>query len=209
MDRDGFLAPPGVVPCSNCGTMLNPNGHRPAETYAGTATGECYRCQARPAFFTGTRHASGGEIWSHPAHCPNWRRDRELFTFWPGLAPHGCDHGRRWKSGTYMTGGSFTVQCVECWAEHAKHPATVEEDRASAARRAARQTWERRVIAEADRRLRLLGKKYDTVEESDPAWPPIRDAVLAEAPPAPEGEVVPEFPAGWGEIPKKGRKRKP
>lgn len=201
MDRDGFLAAPGTVPCRTCGAVLNPNGHRPAETYAGTATGECYRCQARAAFLIGN-HVSGAEIWSHPAHCPAWRRDRELFTFWPGCAE--CDHGKKWNHRPT----SYTVQCLRCWAEHEKHPATVEESRARAARRAAVALWERRMVAEVERRA---GMPWPS-DKPDTFWIPIRDAVLADGPPAPEGETCPDFPEGWAADPKagppKGRKRR-
>jgi len=152
-------------------------------------------------------HASGAEIWSHPPHCPAWRTDRELFTYWPGCAG-GCDKGRRWKHGAAVSGGSFTVQCVECWAAHEKHPATVEEYRARVACASARATWARRMEAEAERRA---GKRYG-VDDAGVDWIPIRDAVLADGPPEPTGEVVPEFPEGWAPDPGTrrgaGRKRR-
>lgn len=205
MDRDGFLAAPGTVPCITCGAMLNPNGHRPAETYAGTATGECYRCQARKPFKAGA-HASGAEIWSHPPHCPAWRRDRELYTWWPTCTARGCDHGRVIKWGGFA-GTSHPANCRECSDAHEKHPATVEERRAREARYAAVRLWERRMVAEAERRA---GMPWPS-DKPDDFWFPIRDAVMADGPPAPTGETCPDFPEGWAPDPrtKPARKRKP
>lgn len=206
MDRDGFLAAPGTVPCVTCGAMLNPNGHRPAETYAGTATGECYRCQARAPFKRGA-HASGAEIWSHAAHCPSYRRDRELYTWWPGCAAPGCDHGRRIRYDGFA-GSSYATNCRACLDEHEKHPATVEERRVHAAQRAASALWLRRMVAEVEQRA---GMPWPS-DQPDTFWFPIRDAVLADGPAEPTGETCPEFPEGWALDPKagpvKGRKRR-
>lgn len=202
MDRDGFLAAPGTVPCVTCGAVLNPNGHRPAETYAGTATGECYKCQARAPFRWGV-HRSGAETWSHPAHCPAYRRDRELYTWVPGCAAPECDHGRVIKWGGFA-GSSYPTQCRACLAVHEAHPSTVEERRALEAQWAARALWERRMVAEVERRA---GMPWPS-DQPDTFWLPIRDAVLADGPPEPKGETAPEFPAGWAPDPREQRKRR-
>lgn len=183
-----------MIPCAHCGAELNPNGDRPAETHMGAATGECYRCQARRPFRVGV-HASGAEIWSHPAHCPAYRRSRELYTWWhaAGCGQDGCEHGRviRWGG---FAGSSHAVQCPACWAQHERHPATVEERRAREAQYAAVQEWDRRMTAEAERRA---GREWGSDNYDDPAWTPIVERVLAEGPSRPTGEVAPEFPVGW------------
>ncbi len=79
MDRDGFLAPPGVLKCEKCGKGLNADKNHPAESYAGTATGLCYACEGAGAFPTGKVLLSGAIEYSHPPHSPSWRRDRETF----------------------------------------------------------------------------------------------------------------------------------
>lgn len=203
MDSQGMLAGPGEMPCRVCGKPLNPNGHRPAEVYAGTFTGECYSCQSRPFFPTGNVAGSGGIYMSHPPSCPSWRRDREIHLGFPDCAT--CKGG----GAVWAGGGAHGKQsCEDCRKWHDAHPATIEENRVWKARRDATSHWEKMLVKEADRRLRLLGKKFDTVKDEDPDWVPIRDAVLAEAPPRPEGEELAVFPAEWGKPPKKAKKIK-
>lgn len=208
MNADGHLGAPGTLPCLTCGKPLNPNGHRPAETYAGTFTGECYSCQGRGAFFTGVTFASGAQVWSHPPHCPAWRRDRETFTYWPGCEGQGCATGRVMKNSAGPFGGQHSAQCPACWAKHEAHPTTVEEYRAREARNVASREWERRVIAEAKKRLAAVGKKFDAVPDTDLDFLRVRTEVLALAPARPEGETCPPFPEGWAELPKKKEPRR-
>jgi hypothetical protein len=152
-------------------------------------------------------HASGAEIWSHPPHCPAWRRDRELYTWWPACTAPGCEHGRVIKWGGFA-GTSHTANCRACLDAHETHPVTVEETRVRDAQYAARALWARRMQAEVERRAGTAwpGDKPNTF------WFPIRDAVLAEGPPDPTGETCPDFPEGWAPDPKlkpaTGRKRR-
>lgn len=205
MDSQGFLAPPGVFPCRVCGKPLNPNGHRPAETYAGTFTGECYSCQSRPFFPTLVTTDSGGTYMSHPPSCPSWRRDRETYLAFADCET--CKGGGRVRARGVAGGGGNVQQCEDCLSRHNAHPATIEENRANKARHDATSHWEKTVIREIDRRLRLLGKKFDTIKDEDPDWEPTRSAVLAEAPSPPLGEDQVQFPAGWGVLEKKKSKK--
>lgn len=101
MDERGFLPP---HPCRACNEPLSGHmGDRPAETYAGTATGLCYSCERAPAVLLRTE-ADGAEVWEWPPHCPSWRRDRETSYYYAD-----CDCRR----GTRGSGYSRTT-CREC-----------------------------------------------------------------------------------------------
>jgi hypothetical protein len=82
MDRDGFFP---VHPCKGCGKELSgKDGPRPAETYAGTATGLCYSCERGKAYVVpGSELPDGGRLVSHPPACPSWRRDRTTHWAYP------------------------------------------------------------------------------------------------------------------------------
>ncbi|MDE1821165.1 MAG: hypothetical protein KGJ23_07980 [Euryarchaeota archaeon] len=123
MDRDGFLPP---MSCRNCGKPLEGDGSgHPAELYAGTWNGLCYPCTGAPAFKSTVEDLSGVEVWSHPPHCPAWRRDRETFLYVPGCGK--CDHGRIMVSRSMMLGGSYPVQCGDCSRAHHGHPKVRDE----------------------------------------------------------------------------------
>ena len=118
MDEHGFLPPHG---CRICGTPLcGQGGDRPAELYAGTYTGLCYRCERGQAFLVITL-GDGAQVWSHPPHCPSWRRTRETFTGYADCP--GCrGMGMIWVSRSDNQGGSYSVQCDPCMARFSAHP---------------------------------------------------------------------------------------
>ncbi len=175
----------GGLACRQCAKPLNADGNHPAEAYAGTYTGLCYACERGGAYDTGERAASGAERWSHPPHCPSWRRDREAYWYFPDCA---CTKGRQWISRSDAFGGSYTVNCPACWKRHIEHPATVEESRAWKAKADARLDWQIRCNAEYE-------KRGDGMAPED---------FLRLCPPAPEGEELAVFPPGWaGRKPKK------
>jgi hypothetical protein len=82
MDGDGFLP---VTPCRVCGKPLSSkDGPRPAETYAGTATGLCYACSSGPAYVVpDSELPDGARLVSHPPASPSWRRDRTTHWGYP------------------------------------------------------------------------------------------------------------------------------
>ena len=105
---DGFL--PGLH-CERCQKPLQGLGSgRPAESYAGTFNGLCYDCTGAAPFIA-REFEDGSVMWSHPPHCPSWRRDRELFLQFPGCR---CNKGIA-KRG-YSYGASYPISCERCWA---------------------------------------------------------------------------------------------
>lgn len=146
MDARGFLPP---QPCRNCGVALQGEGSgRPAELYAGTFTTLCYTCERLPAIHVAT-YSCGAKLWSHPPHCPSWRRDREEFRGY-----EGCQVCRGF--GSVMVprhnaqGGSYPENCQACWDRWIKHPPRLAAHEAE------------RTLQEAARDLRVkLSDDYD------------------------------------------------
>lgn len=120
LGRDDYsdpLATGAGIDCKQCGAELSgPNGPRPAESYAGTFTGLCYRC-SNGAAYVAREHDDGCQEWSYPPHCPSWRRDRE--TFYGFADCHLCHGaGRKVEYRPLSSGGSFPRQCHVCSARH-------------------------------------------------------------------------------------------
>lgn len=121
MTWDGMLGSEGSVPCTKCGTPLNPHGHRPAELYAGTYTGLCYKCQNGGAFCTHVELLDKAEHWDFPPHCPSWRRDRERYVGYNDCTD--CDgRGAEWISRCDSRGGSYRAYCKTCFSRYYDHP---------------------------------------------------------------------------------------
>ena len=158
MDERGFLPPHG---CKACGQPLcGPDTGRPAELYAGTYTGLCYPCtNSGPVVLRVL--GDGCQVWSHPPHCPSWRRARETFWHYPDCAT--CRQGMIWVYRPDGQGGSYGRQCEPCMSRYGAHPLRQWYDRRSrqfgrAVNR--RLTWMTEHFPEARRR-----------EISDIYWP--------------------------------------
>lgn len=209
MDREGVLGAPGELKCKQCGVGLDANGGRPAERYAGTYTGLCYGCERSRSFDTGERLLSGAQVWSHPPHCPSWRRDREMFWWFPDCQNPRCRHGSVWVSRRSSQGGSYTENCPACFKRHCDHPDVVAKSAYDASVLSAQRQWSRRVDAEYAKRLADAGldphwwKGLDTGPYEE-----ILRQLLSEAPQRPTTPDVPAFPQGWADFPKPKQKRK-
>lgn len=106
MDKNGFLPP---HPCKSCGKMLRgQDSGFPAELYLGTYTGKCYSCTNAGITPVKTL-ACGITVYSHPPHCPSYRRDRETYYQQPN--PCTCNYGAVYKS---QGCNSWLEQCTEC-----------------------------------------------------------------------------------------------
>jgi len=118
MDREWMLP---VHNCRQCGRPLNADGGHPAELYAGTYTGLCYRCERSGERRIKVDPVDGAETWEFPPHCPSWRRAREQFVGFTGCGI--CEgKGRIWVSRADSRGGSYAVQCEECSGRYWGHP---------------------------------------------------------------------------------------
>ena len=105
----------GMLPrqnCWRCNEVLNADGNHPAELYAGTFTGLCYRCEREAPRVVKTYHDGAVRI-SYLPHCPAWRRDREEFIAYPDC-PECGGKGRHWVRRPSNKGGSYPVQCHVC-----------------------------------------------------------------------------------------------
>lgn len=114
----------GMLPthyCGRCESELNPNGFRPAELYAGTYTGLCYKCQNSPAFCTHVELIDRAEHWEFPPHCPSWRRDRESYVGYSDC--NDCDgRGSKMVSRSFPSGGPYRTYCDICFSKYDNHP---------------------------------------------------------------------------------------
>lgn len=175
IDSDGFLS---VAPCKQCGQPLSgKDGPRPAETYAGTATGLCYGCERSGSYVVpGSELPDGGRLISHPPASPSWRRDRT--THWAYPDCEECN-GKGAKM-RYSSWNQYLEYCRPCMA------------RVMAPRRA-NEVKLLRDIADA-----LEAEHLRAVEpkgEQTPAQASVRDAVLRVVPPA--VRVWSDLPAVW------------
>lgn len=180
--------------CKGCGKPLQGEmSGRPAELYAGTYTGLCYGCERAPARAIG-RLLTGAYETEHPPSSPSWRRDRERFLWFADCVNPRCRKGavQVYRSGAF--GGSYRAQCDHCSARHHEHPVIVEMKAREDAEWDATWEWMCRCNAEFERRCRAAGLDPDMGDEKAKA---IGEAVLAEAPPRPEGTQVPDFPKDW------------
>jgi hypothetical protein len=182
MDKDGMF--PSNWCCVRCGKQLNADGHHPAELYAGTYNGMCYRCTLGPKFLEGTRGLDGGNVWNHPPHCPSWRRDREKHVFfWDCEDCHGEGRRTSWNNAarcdtcskrTYMTG---TIHDHDAFRRRARD--------------AAQARFERRMVAHLKLPKRISKKRrieaLNALKEAEPGtWKAIADRTLAEWKPVDE-----------------------
>ena len=202
MTWNGFLPPSN---CQACGTPLQgEDSDRPAELYAGTYTGLCYPCTGKTAFRIETRQrVSGAWYWSHPPHCPSWRRDRETFYGFPGCKRCG-GKGCTWISRPNPQGGPYTVQCVACEARDEEHPYIARAQGVDQKRRAAIGYWQHRITREWAKRLKKFDRTPATVgprEDWSDDIKAVADQIFKDAPPPPprgqDAPALPAFPKGW------------
>lgn len=107
--------------CYQCRTPLNADGGHPAELYAGTYTGLCYRCQNGPVYVEAYYPFDGAIVLNYAPHCPSWRRDRELYTAYPDCQE--CrGRGMLWVSRAMSMGGSYRSFCNTCSNRFHFHP---------------------------------------------------------------------------------------
>jgi hypothetical protein len=207
MTWNGHL--PRSVTCKRCGAILQGAGDgRPAESYLGTYTGFCYPCNDRPAEPTGEVEPSGAREWTHPPSCPSWRRDRERYL---GFAdcPTCKGTGRVWKYRCDGFGGSYGVNCPDCWKRHGEHPTTIAAREAADRRLAAYRAWSERANLEFNRRIDAAGLDRAKWTSDDPetchSISAIADDLKQECPP-PFGDEVPSLPLSWKSVSKRRRK---
>ena len=118
MDERGFFPAHG---CRGCGTALQGLGEgRPAELYAGTYTGYCYKCRDREGYQERCERMDGAVWWNYPPSNPSYRNDREH-----NLAYLDCVEcngtGFHWKRDA--SGFSrYRASCDTCWARWRSHP---------------------------------------------------------------------------------------
>ena len=96
--------------CRICKVQLNKDGFHPAELYAGTYTGLCYKCEAAPYFVEHT-YFDGALRVSYPPSSPSWRRDRETFT---AYADCTICQGKGVESTFYNNWTNHRVACKMC-----------------------------------------------------------------------------------------------
>ena len=114
MDRKTGMFPEDWT-CLRCNVKLNADGGHPAELYAGTFNGLCYRCTGEAGFVIETLD-DGCQVWSYPPHCPSWRRDRERFLGFPDCGE--CNGTGQAGRGRSFGGSSFPLHCRECMDRH-------------------------------------------------------------------------------------------
>ena len=117
MDKDGMLPQHN---CKQCGAPLNADGYHPAELYAGTYTGLCYKCQNAGARIVGI-HTDGAHEISYAPDCPSWRRDRHIHTAYLDC-PDCKGTGRVYVSRASSQGGSYHTSCATCTRRFYDHP---------------------------------------------------------------------------------------
>lgn len=156
MDSHGMLP---AHNCKQCDKPLNADGYHPAELYAGTYTGLCYRCERSDVRLLYTAPLDGCQSWEFPPHCPSWRRDRERFLAYPGCEK--CKgKGRLWVRRSDTQGGSYSQQCPDCSTRYWDHPLRLWEQRRWASiRKAAESLYHR----ELKRRKLLKQAKAGTI----------------------------------------------
>jgi hypothetical protein len=99
--------------CKACGVQLNADGGHPAELYAGTFTGLCYRCErSGPYVVPGSELPDGARLMSWPPSCPSWRRNRTEHWSYPDC-PECKGQGARMRYG-HMN--QWTEYCRACSA---------------------------------------------------------------------------------------------
>lgn len=194
MSWNGML-PKGVT-CKRCGSVLQGEGEdRPAELYLGMYNGLCYPCTNAAPFELNYSYVSGARVFSHPPHCPSWRRDREQFYGFDGCQVCG-GQGRVWVSRSDAFGGSYTVQCQACHDRHNSHPLVIELRRLAQIKILRRAVLIRRV----DKKfcIQIAAAGYDAgvytqdVMLGNPTFRKIYESVKAELSAIENGGPIPE-----------------
>ena len=171
MDNRGFL--PRGIKCKSCGKVLNTDGGNPAESYLGTFTGICQKCESAPPFRVETL-VSGAVLWSCPPHCPSWRRDRETYLQFPDCT---CSNGREREGYGY---GQHFKQCPRCSERHYAHPVIAAQEAAKAAKFQAYSLLLKEMDAEVRKRAKRLGIADGEVKATNPVVKKLMDDVVQE-----------------------------
>lgn len=99
--------------CRVCDVVLNADGGHPAELYAGTFTGLCYRCERGPAYVVpDSELPDGARLLSWPPASPSWRRDRTTHWAYPDCE-ECAGKGARMR---YSSMNQYTESCRPCLA---------------------------------------------------------------------------------------------
>ena len=148
-DKEGMYPPHA---CKRCGRMLNADGGHPAELYAGTYTGLCYKCQNAPAIVLQTA-CDGAKLKEYAPHCPSWRRDRTKVHAYDDCGT--CKgEGRIYVSRSDPKGGSYYRYCPDCFERYWHHPTrALLADHGGAIYKAALREYERQL-----KKHRIWGK---------------------------------------------------
>lgn len=117
MDQRGFYP---KHPCKNCGTLLQGFGDgTPAETYAGTYTGLCYRCSNIEKVVMKVSALDNAYHISYAPLNPSWRRDRTN-----EIGYLDCDlckgEGRIYQG--YHNWSRQFHSCIKCKGRYYGHP---------------------------------------------------------------------------------------
>lgn len=119
MAWDGFLKD---MHCKRCGVKLQGQGDgRPAESYAGTYTGLCYKCEKAPVIVLHTYPLDGCKLKEYAPHSPSWRRDRESYHAYDDC-PDCKGKGHNIISRSFAQGGSYPSYCTTCFNRFWDHP---------------------------------------------------------------------------------------
>ena len=190
--QDGMLPPHD---CTKCGKPLNADGDHPAELYAGSYTGLCYKCQHSSAYKIVDSPDGSCSQMSHPPHCPSWRRTRELYWWWHDCQNPKCHQGAEGVYRPDSQGGSYVIWCPTCQEAYNALPSTIEAGRQLMRLLASQTYWRERSEAEYNKRLRKA--KADPEPTAGPR--PIADTLLASLPqrPTDHDAPLPLFPLGW------------
>lgn len=117
MTWDGML--PAGITCKNCDAELGTRN--PAERYAGTYTGLCYKCQNQGPFIIARYNMDGAIEISYAPSSPSWRRDREDY-----VAYKDCENckgtGYKWSTRTPPSAGSYRSYCKLCFNKFYRNP---------------------------------------------------------------------------------------
>lgn len=119
-NRNAFMAVGAT--CKRCGVVMGGNfdgigWDRPAEIYAGTATGLCDKCMRESDYVLETFEDGAKRVSVAPT-CPSWRRDRTTHIAYDNC-PECGGKGYTRSSGTW---GSSNASCKTCYDRYVSYP---------------------------------------------------------------------------------------
>jgi hypothetical protein len=178
-DREGFYPDHN---CKRCNQPLS-RTDRPAELYAGSYTGLCYKCQNAPMIVLAVSKLDGCKRVEHAPDCPSHSRERRTFHAYDNC-PACKGTGRTYVSRSLAYGGSYYTSCDACFKRYYNQERRQQHNTYdSAASKDIRQRWLKAAEAEAKKlmpkaALYYRGKGelrrliYDSVKypEAKPTW---------------------------------------